>query len=176
MIRQATLDELPVLRDIEDASGKLFADIGMTMVADDPPPPLETLREFQRAGRAWVWTDDTDHPVGYLILGIVDGAAHVEQVSVHPDHAGRRIGKRLLDHAVRWAKDQGMQAITLTTFVDVAWNGPYYERLGFRYLPAADETPALCAIRAAEAAHGLDQWPRACMRAEVDTWAFDPAF
>ncbi len=173
MIRPATDDDLPVLQDIEIAAGRPFAEIGMTAVAEDEPPPLETLREFQRAGRAWVWTDDGDHPIGYLVLGVVDQMAHIDQVSVHPDHRGRRIGKQLIDHAVFWAKDHGMQSITLTTFVDVAWNGPYYERLGFRYLPEEEQTPGLHAIRAAEAAHGLDDWPRAIMCADIDSWTFD---
>jgi GNAT superfamily N-acetyltransferase len=173
VIRPATEGDLPVLQDIERAAGKPFADIGMTAVADDDPPSLETLREFQQAGRAWVYVDDADHPIGYLILGIVDDAAHIDQVSIDPDHAGKRIGKRLIDHAAHWAKGQGLQAITLTTFIDVAWNGPYYERLGFRYVPVDEETPGLREIRAAESAHGLDTWPRAGMRAELAHWSLD---
>ena len=50
---------------------------------------------------------------------------------------------------------------------DVPWNGPYYERHGFRYLAEKEETPGLKEIRAAEIARGLDQWPRACMRREL---------
>ncbi|MEU2254133.1 GNAT family N-acetyltransferase [Nocardia xishanensis] len=172
-LRPAIDADLPILQDIERAAGKPFADIGMTAVADDEPPTLATLREFQRAGRAWVVTDAADRPIAYLILGLVDGNAHVDQVSVDPDHAGRRFGKRLIDHAVRWARANGLPAITLTTFTEVAWNGPYYERLGFRYLSAAEETPGLRALRTAEAEHGLDRWPRACMRAELATWVFD---
>ncbi|MET8776494.1 GNAT family N-acetyltransferase [Nocardia sp. NPDC004654] len=172
-IRPATEADLPVLQDIERAAEKPFADIGMTAVADDEPPPLDTLRGFQRAGRAWVATDDADRPIAYLVLGIVDGNAHVDQVSVDPEYAGRRIGKRLIDRAVDWARTHDLPAITLTTFTEVTWNGPYYERLGFRYLAPAEETPGLRALRAAEADHGLDRWPRACMRAELATWVSD---
>ncbi|MEV0250982.1 GNAT family N-acetyltransferase [Nocardia sp. NPDC050712] len=172
-IRQASESDLPVLQDIERAAGKPFAGIGMQAVADDDPPTLATLREFQRAGRAWVLPDDTDHPIAYLVLGLVDGNAHIDQVSVDPDHAGHRIGKGLIDHAVRWAKDQDLQAITLTTFTEVPWNGPYYERLGFHYLAPGAETPGLRELRAAESTHGLDRWPRACMRADLADWTFD---
>ncbi|MEU6831289.1 GNAT family N-acetyltransferase [Nocardia beijingensis] len=172
MIRPATPEDLPVLQDIERVAGEPFAEIGMTAVADDEPPSLATLRQFQQAGRAWVWTDD-DLPIGYLVAGVVDGNAHIEQVSVRPEHARRRIGKRLLDRAARWAAAAGLPALTLTTFTEVPWNGPYYERLGFRYLSAGEETPGLVALRAAERAHGLDRWPRACMRAELSTWSMD---
>lgn len=170
MIRPATDADLPALQEIEIAAGKPFANIGMMAIADDDPPSLERLREFREAGRAWVWVDDSDQPIGYLVLGIVDGNAHIEQVSVDPDHAGKRIGKQLIEHAARWAKTQGMRAITLTTFTEVPWNGPYYERLGFRYVPVAAEAPEMRAVRAAEADHGLERWPRTAMRAELSHW------
>jgi hypothetical protein len=47
----------------------------------------------------------------------------------------------------------------------VPWNAPYYERLGFRRVD--DLTPGLRAIRAAEAARGLDRWPRVAMRRDL---------
>lgn len=168
MIRLATAEDVPVLRDIERAAGQPFADAGMAFVAQDEPLAAETLLEFVRGGRAWVWTDDTDdRPVAYLIAEVVDGNAHLEQVSVHPGHARRGIGAALTDRMVEWAKEHGFPAVTLTTYTEVPWNGPYYERLGFRYLADAEVTPGLLAIRAAEAAHGLDRWPRACMRRDL---------
>jgi len=169
VIRATVPSDLPLLQDIERAAGAPFAEIGMTAVAEDEPPSIVTLRESAYAGRAWVWYD-AGVPVAYLVLAVVDGNAHIEQVSVHPTHAGLRIGRRLIDHAARWAQDRALPALTLTTFTEVEWNGPYYQRMGFRYLSAEEETPGLRAIRAAEAAHGLDRWPRACMRAEVAGW------
>jgi len=102
------------------------------------------------------------------VLDVVDGAAHVEQVSVHPDHAGRGIGCALLERAAAWARAHELRAITLTTYVEVEWNGPYYERLGYRYLTPGEETPGLRAIRRHERELGLDAWPRACMVRALD--------
>ncbi|MFC8527615.1 GNAT family N-acetyltransferase [Nocardia sp. NPDC057227] len=168
MIRPAVPADLPILQELEKAAGVPFAALGMHAVAEDDPPALEVLGEYVRAERAWVW--DTDGPAGYLVLDLVDGAAHVDQVSVDPALRGSRIGRRLLDHAAAWALSRGLTALTLTTFVEVPWNGPYYRRLGFRFLAPGEETPGLRALRAAEAAHGLDHWPRACMRAELADW------
>ena len=164
MIRLAREEDLPALQHIEDAAGQAFAAIDMQAIAEDAPPSLALLRSFQQDGRAWVHVDDTDSPVAYLIAALVDGCAHVEQVSVHPDHAGKRIGQALIDHLASWARARGAPALTLTTFTEVAWNGPYYERLGFRRLSDAELTPGLREIRRAEAARGLDRWPRVCMR------------
>jgi GNAT superfamily N-acetyltransferase len=141
----------------------------MDAVADDDPGSIAELAPYAEDGRAFVAVDTTDQPVGYLLLDVLDGAAHIEQVSVHPDYARRGIGRALIDRAESWARDRGLPALTLTTYVEVPWNGPYYERLGFRYLTADEETPALRSIRESERRSGLDAWPRACMRRELDS-------
>jgi GNAT superfamily N-acetyltransferase len=167
VIRAARAAELPVLQDIERAASTLFVDWGRAEIAADEPPTLEELRRYQQQGRAWVAVNAHDRPVAYLLADIVDGNAHVEQVSVHPRHARRGLGKALIEQAVAWARQQGLGAVTLTTFTDVPWNAPYYERLGFRRLSDEGLTPGLRAIRAREAAVGLDRWPRCCMRREL---------
>ena len=166
-MRPAREDDLPRLRDIERAAGRPFADLGMDLVADDDPPTVATLQAYADDGRAWVWTDEHDRPMAYLLAGIVDGCAHLEQVSVHPDAARRGLGRRLVGRLEEWAREHGLPAITLTSYVAVPWNGPYYERLGFRFLADDELTPGLREIRRSEGAHGLDRWPRAAMRREV---------
>lgn len=162
-IRDARHDDLDLLVEIERAAGQTFRSLGMDLVADDDPGSIEELTPYAEGGRAFVSVDADDRPVGYLLLEVVDGAAHVEQVSVHPDDARQGIGRALIEWAASWASAHGHHALTLTTYVEVPWNGPYYERLGFRYLATDDETPGLRVIRDHERASGLDAWPRACM-------------
>lgn len=61
----------------------------------------------------------------------------------------------------------GAPALTLTTFAEVPWNAPYYRRCGFRVVGGNELTPGLRAIRAREDTHGLDRWPRVCMRRDL---------
>ncbi|MDP3893090.1 GNAT family N-acetyltransferase [Nocardioides sp.] len=164
MIRIARPEDIARLADLERAAGAAFRDLDMALIADDEPLPADDLLAYQRAGRAWVATDDGDQPVAYLLIDLVDGAAHVEQVSVHPDHAGRGLGRALLDTAETWAAQRALSALTLTTFSDVPWNAPYYSRLGFRVVPEAEWTSGLRRIREHEATLGLDRWPRVVMR------------
>ncbi|MFI1311946.1 GNAT family N-acetyltransferase [Streptomyces albidoflavus] len=166
-IRAVHQAELTTLQDIERAAGGWFREIGMAEIADDEPPPVEELARYVRAGLAWVAADEADRPVAYLIAERVDGNLHVEQVTVRPESARRGIGRALLDHAVGRARSEGAAALTLTTFTGVPWNAPYYVRCGFRVLAEGELTPGLREIRRAEAAHGLDRWPRCCMRREV---------
>lgn len=166
-IRAVREDDLPILQTIERAAGTLFRDIGMPEIADDPPPSLADLARYQQAGSAWVTVDEVDHPVAYLIAEPVDGNLHIEQVSVDPAYGRRGLGRELIEQAADHAKAQQLPALTLTTFRDVAWNAPYYARCGFRTLAAGELTPGLVAIRHREAEHGLDRWPRVCMRRDL---------
>ncbi|MFJ8252796.1 GNAT family N-acetyltransferase [Streptomyces sp. NPDC094466] len=170
-IRSARRSDLPLLQDIERAAGEPFRDLGMAFVADDDPPPLDLLESYRQAGRCWVATDPLsgsgDRPLGYVLADPVDDALHIEQVSVDPAAARRGIGRDLIDHLAALAAPRGMAALTLTTFTNVPWNAPYYARLGFRILTDPELTDGLRAIRAEEAQHGLDRWPRVCMRREL---------
>jgi len=129
---------------IEAAAGEAFRSIGMPEVADDPLPDVQRLKRHASAGRAWVATVD-NQVVAYALAVLRDGSAHLEQVSVHPDHAGQRIGANLIDAVTSWARDRGDDRLTLTTFADVPWNAPYYRKLGFRALPDDALGPQLAA-------------------------------
>ncbi|AXK32020.1 GNAT family N-acetyltransferase [Streptomyces armeniacus] len=166
-IRPARAAELEVLREIERTAGQWFRDVGMDLIADHEPPSPAELRQLQQAGRLWVSAGEDDRPVAYAVLLPVDGCTHVEQISVHAGSARRGIGRALLDDVAERERAAGVPALTLTTFDDVPWNAPYYERCGFRRLADGELTPGLREIRAHEAELGIDRWPRVCMRREL---------
>ncbi|TQL66388.1 L-amino acid N-acyltransferase YncA [Nocardioides albertanoniae] len=166
-IRPARADDMDRLGEIEVAAGVGFRDLDMAAIADDDPPTAEVLAGYIGDGRAWVVTDETDRPVGYLIADRVDAAGHVEQVSVDPSHARLGLGAALIGAAESWARHQGFTTLTLTTFAEVPWNAPYYQRLGFRVVPAAELGDGLRRVREHEAELGLDRWPRVAMSRPV---------
>jgi len=167
VMREATPQDLAALRELERAAGAPFRGLGMDVVADDEPPSVTKLSEFQADGRAWVWTDSDDVPVAYILVDVIDDEAHIDQVSVHPDHARQRLGQRLLDHVEAWAQTRGLASLTLTTYGHVPWNAPYYARLGFDALEESAIGPGLQELRRKEADRGLDRWPRVAMRKSV---------
>ena len=141
VIRDAGAAELPVLQEIDVATGQMFRDIGMPEVAEYDPWPLPDLEHSRAAGLLWVIPGDAGEPVAFLMGSQVDGCLHVEQLSVDMGSARRGLGRTLLEHAARRAAADGLPALTLTTFEHVAWNAPYYARLGFRILDDAEITP-----------------------------------
>jgi GNAT superfamily N-acetyltransferase len=162
-IRPPRREELSALVAIEREAGALFKTIGMPEIAYDDPGTVPELEPFRAGGRAWVAVDADDRPIAYLISAVVDGCAHVEQVSVAPTHARRRLGAALIDHLAGVAAVEGRPAVTLTTFRDVPWNAAYYERLGFRVIAFADQGPELAALVAEEAERIPGDAPRVAM-------------
>ena len=155
-IRVSRPEDLHWLQEIEWSAGQRFREYGLDNVAEDEPASIEELAGYAEAGRLWVAAADGDAVVGYLLIDELDGAAHIEQVTVLPEYQGRGIGRALIDQARTWALEQHLGAITLTTFDHIPWNRPLYEHLGFRVLPKSEVGPGLAALMAEEAAHGLD--------------------
>jgi ribosomal protein S18 acetylase RimI-like enzyme len=162
-IRPAHIDDGPALREIERSAGARFRDVGLAEVAEHEPASVEDLAGYAAEGRSWVAVGDDGAPIGYVLVDVVDGNAHVEQVSVRPEAQGRGVGRALIDEVDRWAQRSGRPGLTLTTFADVSWNGPLYRHLGFRVLGGDEIGPELRALTEVEAAHGLDPAARVCM-------------
>ena len=122
-IRPVRPDELPLLPPLEAAADTLFEPLGI-----GPLPGPSTPQQF---GAALVVLVAGEPPVGLCRIDAVGDLAHLEQLSVHPDHTRRGLGRSLLRAAVEWAASHGYGELTLCTYRDVAWNGPFYASEGF---------------------------------------------
>ena len=174
-IHAAILADIPRLQAIEVAAGRVFAEWGMAEVAAHAPPSAAEFGRYIELEQAWVMHAQLNDAVvqaepelaGFVLVETVDRCAHIEQLSVHPDFARRRLGAELIEQVVQWAVLQKLAALTLTTFAELPWNAPYYGRCGFLELSVEQQTPGLKQKRAHEASLGLDAWPRVCMRREL---------
>lgn len=165
-IRLARRDDPPHLPEIERRAGELFA--GVESFSDEPARDVSWFHEAQRAGLLWVAAGPDDRPVAFARFERLDGdGLHLEEIDVHPDHARKGLGARLLGAAEARARELGHRALTLTTDRHVPWNAPYYERLGFREIPPEHWTPALAERVADEARRGLDPARRVVMRRPI---------
>lgn len=161
MIRAARPSDYRKLADIERRAGELFRDVGMPEIADHDPYDADDLAA---AAALFVATGEGAEPIGYAMVEIVDGHAHLEQLSVLPEHGGQSIGTQLLDAVASWAHARGHTEVTLTTFRDVPFNAPLYEKRGYEVVPDTEWTDALRRIVAHEAEMGLDPATRVVMR------------
>lgn len=169
-IRVATEADVDAVQDVARSAGERFravADRRIARCADDPPPSTDHLLDLVEHRRLLVadgtGTADGSGVVGFVALEVVDGRCHVDEVSVSPEAQGRGLGVALLDAAQGWSHDGGLDGVTLTTFREVEWNRPFYERRGFVVLDAAELTPGLRRLIAHEATLGLDPELRVAM-------------
>lgn len=166
-IRLARSDELLLIQDIERAAGYLFIETEFSFVADHEPMSIDSLGRHQSVGRIWVVVDNEERPTGFAVIESLDDLIHLQEISVHPANSRKGLGKKLIQAVCEWAKQEGKPAVTLSTFRDVAWNAPYYVRLGFRILEDEEITEGLREIRKQEAQHGLPIEKRVFMRKEL---------
>ncbi len=161
LVRRACPRDLPLLPAIERAAAEMFRS---TPHADLADWPLASATANLESDHIWVAADADDHPVAFAIAHTLAESVHLHELDVHPRHARQGLGRRLIEAVAAWARARGATALTLMTFRDIPWNGPYYERLGFRILDEADLPPDLEALRQAEAASGLPMDERIAMR------------
>ena len=162
------IDDVADLQALEVDAGHRFRALGMDEIADDDPPATELLEAHVGNSNAWVAVEPDGRIVGYALASMVDGEGHLDQVSVADDAGRRGIGTALIEQVCSWTRRQGAVSVTLTTFRDVAFNGPYYESLGFIALDESQCGPELAAIRDNEIDLGLDIAPRVAMRRRLD--------
>ena len=157
-IRASRNEEFVLLQEIEEESDRRFAEVGIGPFAeDDGPGHLARAAAVLVAG---------DPPVGFASVEIVDGVAHLWQLSVLPSAGRRGIGSALVEAVCTWAISHGYEAVTFDDLQGRALELPLYERLGFSALN--ELTPELAAIREHEQAIGDDDFaPRLAMRLDL---------
>ncbi|MGE5176990.1 MAG: GNAT family N-acetyltransferase [Hyphomicrobiales bacterium] len=169
---------------IERAAAALFSDEDVPKRLKELAIPEAMHRRAAEEGRLWVAVVEEGGgpgagsgaaspapgtPVGFAHVTILDGEAHVFEIDVHPAHARRGVGTRLMRAVAEWAAVRGYAGVTLTTFRHLPWNAPFYARLGYREVATGDWTPGLHAQLQREAANGLDPSKRVAMRLTLAT-------
>jgi GNAT superfamily N-acetyltransferase len=167
-IRLARPDEVALLAALEDAAGELFDATEFGESLPDGTCPTAVLTTAQRDEMLWVAQAPDGAVVGFACARWVAGDPHLEELDVHPDHGRRGLGTALVAALVAWARARGARGVSLSTFRDIAWNAPFYAKLGFRSLDLAALHEELRNLRAREAAHGLPIEHRVVMRLALD--------
>ncbi|HYD44570.1 MAG TPA: GNAT family N-acetyltransferase [Phenylobacterium sp.] len=158
-VRPARPDDAALLPDVERSAGEAFRTIpDLAWIADDQVGEPEFHEPLIVAGTVWVAVDGQDRPVGFLTAEVEGEALHIWELAVAHEAQKHGLGRQLMEAAETEARARGLAAQTLTTFSDVAWNAPFYQRLGFEVLaPGTDAR--LDELNRLEAERGL---PRRC--------------
>lgn len=154
MIRRAERADLAALHAIERASAVLFP-AGRIPDVDDVMP-MDELEQGLAGGSLLVAVLD-GVVIGFAMAKALDGNFHLTVMAVHPAHGKRGFGRRLVQAIIDEAKRRKHPTVTLTTFGDLPWNGPFYQGAGFRVISDEVLSPALRRILAQEAHLGMER-------------------
>jgi ribosomal protein S18 acetylase RimI-like enzyme len=148
--------DLPALAAVERSAAQVFRGFDdLAWLADGAVQPIERHRTLMRSGTNWVARSDTGKAVGFLSAEMLGEELHIWELSVCSNHQGRGLGRALMRRAIEEARLRQLKAVTLTTFRDVPWNAPFYERLGFRILEPQQMSERLRDSLEREAASGM---------------------
>jgi GNAT superfamily N-acetyltransferase len=145
-VRIAKNSELSELPSIEKSADFLFEEAGIRNL-----PPAAGVEELRSSKCILVIGNP---PKGFIRVDEVGNNAHIEQLSVGRNCMGEGLGGKLLEAGVDWAKEKGYSQITLITFKNIPWNGPFYKKHGFDELSSI--TDSLKKLREHEKEIGLD--------------------
>ncbi len=156
LVRPAVPRDLPSVQAVEEAADRLLTEL----LHPDRWEPAPTGAE-RAAGPGYLLVAEevlSAGVVGFVHVLEVEDVAHLEQVSVTPEHGRQRIGHRLIEAAAEEARHRGHTRLTLRTFADVPFNAPFYASLGF--VETEPETDFHRALVGAEHLVGLDRYGR----------------
>jgi GNAT superfamily N-acetyltransferase len=147
-VRAAGPADLAKLAAVELSGDAMFRERGIVF----PPGPATIEAAIHHGAEILVAGDP---PIAFAAVTRLDGHLHLEQMSVQADQARQGIGSLLLNEVI----GRSGPGLTLLTFRDVPWNGPWYMRHGFVEFPESAWGPEL-----------RDHW-----QAEVDAGLHDLA-
>lgn len=163
MIRPARPEDLAILPAVEASAATTFlAAPGLAWLAESEAISADRHIELLENGITLVAEVD-GAIVGFVCSEPLGDNLHIRELSVRHASQGKGIGLSLLEELASRAVAAGWPRLSLTTFRDLAWNAPFYARLGFEE-PHGDALSAeLRAQLRREAEHGLPPERRCAM-------------
>jgi putative acetyltransferase len=102
-------------------------------------PTTDALFElFQTKGSAYFIAEENGTIVGgggiFPTEALPEGTCELVKMYLHQNARGKGLGKRLIEHSLEWAKNNGYQQCYLETMPELKQALKVYELMGFSYL------------------------------------------
>lgn len=166
-IRLATEEDAAALPDIERSAGAAFlAILGLEWVAGDAVMSGAHHQIYIDDGTVWIALSGSRR-IGFVTTARHGDALHIVELSVESGYQGHGVGRRLLETAKTYAADNGLPALTLTTFRELPFNEHFYHKLGYRTLGSQELSQRLADTLQAEIDSGLPGDRRCAMRLDL---------
>ena len=123
------------LMQIDEEASELYRAAGIILDLTSEHPFVTAERSrwtgAVRDGNVLLAVGPEGEVAGFAVRETLDGAAYLDQLAVRPRAMRNGLGRRLTESVAHRVRAQGERALWLTTYGHLAWNAPFYERLGF---------------------------------------------
>jgi len=171
-ITAAKVDDVPALIAVDKAASALFEPTGLLEPeALSDHVPADVLETEMPLGNVIAARNQHGWAVGFALIRLRGAGLYLDQVSVHPDHGQKGIGRALVEQVLTEAERRKLPHVSLSTFRDLAWNGPFYASLGFKEIPREKHEPYMQEIEDAQKPF-MDVTKRCFMRRKVHRGLF----
>ncbi|MEO0607480.1 MAG: GNAT family N-acetyltransferase [Pseudomonadota bacterium] len=166
-ITAAELDDIPALISVDKAASALFAPTGLLEPeAVNDHVPADVFAVEIPSANVFAARNQHGWAVGFALVRLRGSGLYLDQVSVHPDHGQKGIGRALVIRVLTEAEARKLPHVSLSTFRDLPWNGPFYASMGFREIPTERLEPYMKDIEEAQRPF-MDVSERCFMRRKV---------
>lgn len=136
VIEFAGVDDFDRIEEIETAADTILVEL---FSAADWPATTPAADRAAYPGFTLLLRIPDIGIVGFAQVLETHGIAHLEQVSVLPEHGRKGHGRMLVAAAKAEASRRGYRKLTLRTYRDVPWNAPFYASCGFGAIAPTSE-------------------------------------
>ena len=142
-VRAATASDITQICNISASATKKFAAIPALSDLSEDREEEPQVQEWLDHGKIYL-AESAGSSVGFIAAYPVDSAIYIAEIAVEEEFQGKGVGGMLLNAVKQWAwircRDDGFRSgqVSLKTYADVPWNGPWYRKHGFKEVdPAA---------------------------------------
>ena len=126
-IRAATAEDVQQISDCVQAAYQHYIE----RIGKPPGPMLEDYSAVVQNHHVYVAADEKGNLAGLLVLIEQENGMLLDNVAVHPNFQGRKIGRLLMQKAEHEARQMGYDSIRLYTHEMMTENRIIYQRLGY---------------------------------------------
>jgi len=164
-IREINPADIEKLIEVEKSAAQAFLNLPeLAWIAQSPVLPAHIHLEWIAHGYAFAVVNKQNEPIAFLYAQKQAQDFYILEFDVSRDFQKQGIGRQLIEYAIDYATKQGYESVTLTTFVHVVWNRPFYEKLGFQIIHDSDLPVYLKTILDHEVTSGFSRETRCAMR------------
>jgi GNAT superfamily N-acetyltransferase len=166
-ITSGKTEDIAALIAVDKAASTLFEPTGLLDAsALDDHVPTDVFETEIPMGNVFVARTSHDWPIGFVLVRPKGNGLYLDQLSVHPDHGQKGVGRALILRVLSEAERRKLPHVSLSTFRTIPWNGPFYARLGFQEISPDKLEPYMREIEEAQRPF-MDVTKRCFMRRKV---------